>query len=81
VLHGCPLLVHSEGFLLVLVGFGECREVGMYDILILQSGFQIVQTCIPALTLYTEGACSTWFLHPQEQVNCCLSFVESMNGW
>jgi hypothetical protein len=46
------------------VEFGECREVGMYDIPILQLGFLIVQYCSPALTLYTEGACSTWFLLP-----------------
>jgi hypothetical protein len=81
VLHGCPLLVHSEGFLLVLVGFGECREVGMYDILIWQLGFLIVQYCSPVLNLYAERASSTWFLLPQEQINCCLPIVESTNGW
>ena len=53
----------------------------MYDILILQPGFLIVQYCSPVLTLYTGGACLTWFLLPQEQTICCLPFVESMNGW
>jgi hypothetical protein len=34
-----PLLVHSEGFLLVLAEFGEYQGVDMHDILILQPGF------------------------------------------
>jgi hypothetical protein len=37
--------------------------------------------CSLVLTLYTGGACSTWFLLPQEQTICCLPIVESMNCW
>jgi hypothetical protein len=65
--HECPLQARSEVFLLVLAGFEKCQVEGMYDILILQPGFRIVQCYSLGLTLYTRGACSTWFLLLQGQ--------------